>query len=449
MKTITTTAAPALETHSATEVDRAAPLAVDPERAWTRNFRVLVIHQVANRTGWIFKTETVVIPAVLDLLSGSAWIRGWLPLLNRFGHTIPPLLLARSVTAAPLKKQVLFSTTAMYAVLMLCLAILFMQPAQAGSFWMPLCFLTIYTVFSIGVGLNSVVFNTLQGKLVATTRRGRLLLVSNLLGSILAIAFAWVLLPPWLSSRPPRFDLVFGFTGLMFALSAVVTWALVEVPDQYSLSRAVLRDYFWDAWSTFRDDRQFRHLALVGASFGMSLNIFPHYQNLGLKGLGLPLSSLMWWVVVQNIGTGLFSIPAGWIADRSGNRRVLQIALLGVAGAPLSAVVLSMLGAENWYGMVFLLLGVHPVVLRTLQNFTLEIAAPADHPRYLSTLSLWMGVPLLLSPLVGLGVDLLGFSAVFLLMAAVVLVGWVLTFWMREPRDHVSIQVLETSHPGN
>ena len=424
-------------------------MAADPEQVWTRNFRVLVIHQVANRTGWIFKTETVVIPAVLDLLSGSAWIRGWLPLLNRFGHTIPPLLLARSVTAAPLKKQVLFSTTAMYAVLMFCLAVLFLRPAHAGSLWMPLCFLTIYTVFSIGVGLNSVVFNTLQGKLVATTRRGRLLLVSNLLGSVLAIACAWVLLPPWLSAKPPRFDLVFGFTGLMFALSAVVTWALVEVPDHYARTRTLLRDYFSDAWSTFRDDRQFRQLALVGAAFGMSLNIFPHYQNLGLKGLGLPLSSLMWWVVVQNIGTGLFSIPAGWIADRSGNRRVLQFSLLGVAGAPLTAVVLSFLGADGWYGLVFLLLGVHPVTLRTLQNFTLEIAAAADHPRYLSTLSLWMGVPLLLSPLVGLGVDLLGFSAVFLLMAAVVLAGWALTFWMREPRDHIAIQVLETSQPGD
>ena len=55
------------------------------------NFCVIALYQVVMRTGWIFKTESVIMPAVLDSLGGSGWLRGLLPPLNRFGQSIPPL----------------------------------------------------------------------------------------------------------------------------------------------------------------------------------------------------------------------------------------------------------------------------------------------------------------------------------------------------------------------
>ena len=52
------------------------------------------------RTGRIFKTESVIIPAVLDSIAGAGWVRGMLPILNRSGYSILPLLLARRVKLA-------------------------------------------------------------------------------------------------------------------------------------------------------------------------------------------------------------------------------------------------------------------------------------------------------------------------------------------------------------
>jgi len=415
-----------------------------------RNFVVLVLQQVTMRTGWIFKTETVVIPAVLDSISGAGWIRGWLPLLNRFGHSVPPLLLARAVSAAPLKKWALLFTTALYAVTIFCLAALFVVPVEAPDGWLPMLFLSIYAVFFMAVGVNQVVFNTLQGKLVATTRRGRLLLVSNVLGAVVSVGCALWLLPAWLRAEPPRFDLVFGFTGLAFACSAALALLLVERPDRDRVERSRMRfsDVFLDAWSTVRDDRNFRRLALVGAAFGTSLMLFPHYQNVGLRGMDLQISHIIGWVVVQNIGTGLFSLPAGWIADRHGNRLVLQCALLGVAAAPPVTIALCYWDVGAAFTLVFLLLGLNPVVFRTLQNFTLEVAAADDHPRYLSTLSLCIGLPMLLSPLVGWGIDAAGFQVVFGLITSTVLLGWLATFRLFEPRDRVTINLLNTSSPN-
>ena len=59
------------------------------------NFLLLVAYQVVVRTGWIFKTESIVMPAVLDLTGAGAWMRAILPTLNRFGQTIPPPALFR------------------------------------------------------------------------------------------------------------------------------------------------------------------------------------------------------------------------------------------------------------------------------------------------------------------------------------------------------------------
>ena len=66
----------------------AAPPAADREG---RNTFWLECHQVVIRVGWIFKTETIIMPAVLDAVVDSGFLRGLLPVLNRGGQSVPPL----------------------------------------------------------------------------------------------------------------------------------------------------------------------------------------------------------------------------------------------------------------------------------------------------------------------------------------------------------------------
>lgn len=57
----------------ARRVDEMPDDAVDVEK---RNIVSLVIHQILFRTAWIFKTESVIIPAFLDSISDAGWVRG-------------------------------------------------------------------------------------------------------------------------------------------------------------------------------------------------------------------------------------------------------------------------------------------------------------------------------------------------------------------------------------
>ena len=275
---------------------------------------------------------------------------------------------------------------------------------EAVYWWISLLFLACYAIFFAVTGMNNVSLGTLQGKLIHATRRGRLLLIANVTGAISAIIAVCVLMPRWLTAEGGRFEMIFGFTAVCFMAGAMVLLLTVEPKDDYQEPDRGVRHVFMSAWSLVRTDRNFRGLSLVAIAFGFSLVLFPHYQALGRsERLSLSFDNLMIWVVLQNAGTALFSLIAGPIADRRGNRRVMQFVMIGIAAMPIVAIALSY--CKGWgpvlYPIVFLFIGLTPVGFRTLNNYTLELSRSEDHPRYLSTLGLCLVLPLFLSPALG------------------------------------------------
>ncbi|MEZ6049522.1 MAG: hypothetical protein R3C11_28870 [Planctomycetaceae bacterium] len=94
------------------------------EESEPRNFASLIAHQVSVRVAWVFKTESVFIPAFLDSISGAAWVRSWLPVLNRIGQSFAPLWLADRIQTAPQKKGLLLVTTWLMGLPWILLAIM-------------------------------------------------------------------------------------------------------------------------------------------------------------------------------------------------------------------------------------------------------------------------------------------------------------------------------------
>jgi MFS family permease len=181
-------------------------------------------------------------------------------------------------------------------------------------------------------------------------------------------------------------------------------------------------------------------------AYSASLVLFPHYQALARSDrLRLTMTSLVTWVIVQNIGTGFFSVLTGPVADRRGNRVVMQWVMLIIAAMPPAAIALSYAGDwGRWlYPAIFFFLGMTPVGLKTLNNYTLEISPTSEHPKYLATIGLCMAAPLILSPLLGLLVEVTSFEVVFFGISAVIFLGWLLTLRLAEPREALIDEVLD------
>ncbi|MCA9270179.1 MAG: MFS transporter, partial [Planctomycetales bacterium] len=420
------------------------PFALSPAAAQHegRNFLAIALYQIVIRVGWIFKTESIVMPAVLDTITGggalAGLLRGLLPVLNRLGQSVPPMLIARRIKVMPRKRLSVLRSTLVMAAVLLALAFMWWTQQGRSPWWMWLAFLVGYATFFIATGINNLSLGTLQGKLIHATRRGRLMTTSNTLGAVAAIFAAGTLMPLWLSADSGKFHLVFGFTGLTFIVGAVCILLTVEPPDDYVEPSRGVRHIFQSAWEIVARDRNFRRLTLVGMAFGASLVLFPHYQALARsERLGMDLTDLVLWVVLQNAGTGVFGLLTGPLADRRGNRLVMQLVLLCIAAMPLAAIAFSHMPAWGpWlYPGIFFFLGITPVGFKTLNNYTLEISTADQHPRCLSTLALGMAGPLLLSPAFGFLVDWIGFDVVFVAISGVVLAGWALSLSLEEPRD--------------
>lgn len=429
------TAPPLEETPIVTPRPSAEQEAIHVHESW--NILTLALHHVVLRIAWIFKTESVIMPAFLDAIAGAGWLRGCLPVLNRFGQSVPPMLFAERLRRTPRKKWPLLATALAMAGPFLILAGILFTVSEQRTWWLPAAFLALYALFYVATGLNALCFGTIQGKLVRPDRRGRLLSLSGLVGAGASIACAWFLLPYWLGPSGGGFGSVFAFTGIGFAVSGLLCAAVFEPADPSDNFASPSDGRFQAAWKIVRSHGDFSRLAPVAMMFVTMQLLFPHFQALGRERLGTGSIDLMYWVVAQNAGMGLFSLLIGATADRAGNRLALRLCIVTVMVTPVWALAL----AAGWVGggkalfwTVFVLVGMTPVTFRTFINYTLEIAEHDRHPQYISTLKLCMAVPFLASPFVGALVDWVGFDVVFLGVSAMIALSGLLTLRLPEPR---------------
>jgi hypothetical protein len=426
--------------------ERSSTFAVTRER---RNTLWLECYQVIVRVGWIFKTETIIMPAVLDAVVDSGLLRGLLPVLNRGGQSLPPLAFSAALARRPVKKWTLVRTTLAMAACFAVLAAVWTPLQAARPDILAIVFLVVYAAFSSANGLTQLAAAALQGKLIAPGHRGRALVVSVALGSVLAIVAALVLLGPWLG-EPDGFPKIFAVTALFFTIAAFVPALLDEPADPVEprrpsaargwVGRAVAhaRSGVADWRRTLVRDPALGRLCLVAACFSAVLMLFPHYQAFARDRLGSGLGSLLTWVVVQNASTGIVSLVAGPLADRRGTRLVLIWLVALSSLTPLVVTALSLIPhttAVRWFWIVYVPLGLNPISLKIFTNYALELAPRrADHPRYVSIVGAALAAPFVISPLVGMAIDLLGFRHAFVVGAAVIASGAVVAWGLPEPR---------------
>lgn len=406
------------------------PFDEQPER---RNTITLILHQVLYRIAWIFKTESVVMPAFLDSITSAGWVSGLLPPINRLGQSVTPLLLSGRLRDAPLKTRWLPRTTLLMALPFLILSgLVTWSPAEIQQ-WMPAIFLGLYAMFFATTGTNQAVYNTVQGKLITPNRRGRLVAIAGYVGSPMAILAVLLIMRPWVNHSPPLFGFIFLFTGGAFVAASFCARFLIEEPDtpRTTKHRRPLRE----SWHCLREDPHLRRLCVLSGLVACTMVVFPYYQRLGRSLPGYESGMLMTWVICQNLGAAGFSWIAGRVADFHGTRSALRMLTLAAVLSPVIPLLLWQTGTVNWYWITFLWLGTVPVTFRMKMNYVLELTDPHRHPIYISTAALCTTPVIFLSPLAGELIARQGYVLPFLLVSSAAVVAWIMTLFIVEPRS--------------
>jgi hypothetical protein len=424
--------------------------AVDPDHggvpgADKRNFALLVLHQVLFRIGWVFKTESIVMPYFLDAIGGGPVIRSLLMVLNRLGASVPPTLYARRLKLMKQKRWSLYATTTGSGVPFAIIAAVWWSEIWReadGSVapWTKWFFLAMYAWFFVVTGLNQLSLQVIQGKLVRANLRGRLFTAGVVIGSPLSILAVWLLMPGWLA-QPDGFVWIFATPALLFFLSGLAMLAIRETNDSYTEVREPGWRRLVRAARLAFEDPKLRPVAISSVLYSSAFTLFPHYQAMARESAGdaFDIQSLVTWTITQHTAVAAISFLAGPIADWFGARRAVQLTMFGAALAPFTAIFLAKgagLGDGQAFWLVFLPLGCTPVTNKMLLNYTLELVGREHHTLYSSSIGLCLALPVIvMSPIVGALVAWLGAAPVFVLMALVLLAGGVQSLWLAETRS--------------
>ncbi len=146
------------------------PVHPEIEARQSRNLLVLAAHQIVFRVGWIFKTESVIMPAFMDAIAGAGWLRGCLPVLNRFGQSIPPVFCAARLRAIRYKRVAMTACIMSMCLPFGVLALTCFAVDERKSAWVPGLFLGLYFFFFICNGLYAAVSTNSFGSSRATLR---------------------------------------------------------------------------------------------------------------------------------------------------------------------------------------------------------------------------------------------------------------------------------------
>ena len=402
------------------------------------NLRTLAGFHIALRAGWIFKVESVIMPAVLDMISGSATVRGWLPILNKLAQSSTPLLLSSWVQRRRRKARVLTASSAAMSLCFLLLAGLWSLRGAVDSAWLTIGYLTLYTAFFAASGLSVLAFNTAQGKLVPVRRRGRLLWLSGVVGSVLSVLLAVALMPRWLAiPNDDGFLYFFLAASVGFAAACGLTLVVRESADEPKTSPPQRR--LAEIHRLLRSNRDFCVAAVVCTIAVTGQILFPHYQSLGRSASGFSAGRMLEWILVQNVAVGIYSPVAGVVADRYGNRRALRIVIALSMLPPLLMVAFARDWLPSaWFSLTFLVLGLAPVLQKTIFNYVLELVPGEDHPLAIATMQVCLIGPFVFAPVAGAILDRMetrtGLSLLGGGLAVVVGAAALGTIWLAEPR---------------
>lgn len=403
----------------------------------TQNLWTLAVHQVVLRVGWTFKTESILVPAFLDTVLAAGWLRGCLPLANRLGQSIPPVFSAERLKAMRQKKWALAGFAALIGLPYLTLAGLWFGTGGRKALAVAAGVLVLQFAFYVFYGLYQMSFGTVQGKLIRPTRRGQLLWGATFWGLFPTIFFCMWLLPGWLAAPMPGWGYLFLFVGFSLVASGAIVCAVAEPADSTPPGLAEHKAGAREVIAILGRDKNLRRLVTLVLLFFVGQLLIPHYQAFAREQLGSTAKDLVWMVIAQTTAVSIYSLLVGPVADRWGNRLTLRLLIFGASAAPVCVLLLRGLAGSfgrQWFWLVFIPLGLTPMVPTILFNYTLELCKAAEHPRYVSTVNFAMMPPFLLSPLVGVLVDIVHFPPVAVGSCVLMLACGVLTFWLDEPR---------------
>ena len=388
-----------------------------------RNFALHLSNGVLIAISETMTDITLITTALVSQLTTSSVLIGLLAPMRDTGWFLPQLFISNLVERVP-RKIVFYQAATVFRVCgwMALVACLLLIEDRTTLLW---AFFICTVVIALTGGMGGISYLTVTAKVIPSGQRGLLFGLREFIGGGLSIFIgglsAFILsgnIGELHLSFPKNFGVLFAVSTVFFTAGCIAFSLLAEPPDAVPARKTSLTQQLARAAHAIKTDVSFRRyiftrMALLFARTGMPFITVFAKRHMAVS------DAFIGTMVSITLGSALFAgLLWGRLNDRRGSRPVLIAScllgvaqcLLGIALLPTHSVALLVaalvLGGVSSAGF--------NVSLITL---LLDVVPADQRPLYIGLSNTTLGIVMLLTSLVGLIVDSLGFAACFLFCA--------------------------------
>lgn len=410
--------------------------------AW--NYRLLLLDGSFFYIGSAFIDSATVLPLFVSTLTSSPLVIGMVTTVRSAGHLLPQVFIAGIAQNLTRKKPLLVGGALVSRICVLALALTagLLTPrlpgAALGAFFVALALL------ALSDGISGVPWTDILARTIPLERRGRLLGTMQCIGGFGGVAAGWVireLMVNPVPGYPLNYAAIFSLGFLFLILSLGATCLLREPPGQ--ATPVAIGRYLRGLPQALRAHPRFRRLMVARAMMSMYMLALPFYIVHSRLELGFGPGAVGAFVSAQMAGSIIGGMLWGNLADRCGNRRLLQVMAVAQLFMPLFALASRPLVGATPGALVFVLhLGIFAILgacfgggmWMAFTNYLLEIVDDRNRPTYIGLMNT-LSTPLGLLPVAGgLLVRYTSYPVLFAVTACLVAGGIASAWRLPEPR---------------
>ena len=414
--------------------DAGGPPSPYPPGTARRNLAAGIFHGAFFQMATAFADPYALLPVFLGGFVSTKAAVGFLVSLVQGVTVLPQLPVARLLARAPhLAKPLLLLGIWLRCAVWGVLGFLAVSGVTRGKFLL-LAFVLLLSLYSLGGGVAVLPFKRVISDTIPENRRGSFFGWRLLLGSLLGMA-AGGIVHLVLGSKslewPKNYGLLFLLSFASLAL-AYTGMSMLRFPRPQALPGGKPPPFAGEMRRVLKAYPPIRTLILIRILGGGLPLVMPFLTLYAVKDLGIPLSWLGIFVVVQQVGataSNLLWIPMG---NRMGTRILMR---LGLGGAAVGAGAAFFASGPLTFAAAFFFFGFSSSALRVaFGGYVLELGT--GHAR--SLLIAMEGTflfPIYFMPFLGgILADGAGYHVLFGLGALLLALAFLLTFRLCEPR---------------
>jgi MFS family permease len=373
------------------------------ERIYRRNFFFMTTDGILFMVAMGMIGSTTVIPDFVRRLTDSEILIGLSGSLFEIGWTLPQLFIARYMLRFEHKKWWFIGPSIPVRFVMLIFAglIVWFGKDQPGAILV--AFFICWGIAAIGDGVVGVPWADISGTSLDSKWRARMFGAHTGAAGLIMLGVAPVI--AWILANrafPENYAIVFGISGVLFAVSIVPILFIHELPGAKKVDKLPsMAEFLPDLGRVLRTDGPYRSLLItrmLTTLFAMSSPFYIGYATVTLgmsSAVAVPTLLLM-----QTIGSVTGSLLYTWIGARN-NLLFIRLALIGAALWPVSALLAGVVGPWTLY-VGFLVAGVAISNLGfSYQNWVVTYADADRRPVYVGLFNTVSAVVSMAAPFIG------------------------------------------------